>query len=91
MDWMLTLELPPSDTPDPLPQLPLRVDRQQGARIVTHFFFPLASRSLERWPLNWIYINSRATCETAALFDEARRRLTAARDTQPVAEEIATT
>jgi hypothetical protein len=41
----------------PFPEeLPVRVDRRAGAALVTHYFFPVADRSLERWPLIWIAV-----------------------------------
>jgi hypothetical protein len=67
---------PPSEFD--LSELPRRVDRSTGAELVTRFFFPISSRSLEKWPVNWRYVNGRALAETVELFAVARAKLDAA-------------
>jgi hypothetical protein len=61
-----------------LATLPARVDRRNGAELVTQHFFPTSHRTLERWPLPWQRVNGRAVTRTSALFREAHTRLTAA-------------
>jgi hypothetical protein len=34
---------------------------------------------LENWPLDWLVVNGKATCETEALFAAAQAKLDAAR------------
>src|SRR4051794_39213389 len=68
-----------SATPEPdLSVLPPRVDRKAGAELVTRHFFPIVPRSLEVWPLDWLYVNGKGVCETAQLFAVARAKLAAA-------------
>jgi uncharacterized protein (DUF927 family) len=54
-----------SAAPDVLSSLPFRVDRKTGAELVTRYYFPIAARTLEVWPLTWRLINGKAACETA--------------------------
>jgi len=58
-----------------LRDLPRRVDRKTGAELVTHHFFPIAARTLEKWPLPWCRVNGKSTCTTAELFDLAESKL----------------
>ena len=58
--------------------LPPRVDRQTGARLVSERYFPVGPRALERWPLHYRVVNRRALVETAELFAVAERTLKAA-------------
>jgi hypothetical protein len=58
--------------------LPQRVDRKTGADLVTRFFFPVAARTLEVWPITWRLVNGRAACETTELFAVAQAKLDAA-------------
>ena len=57
---------------------PRRVDRKLGADLVSFFFFPISSRTLESWPLNVTLVNGHATVETAELFAAAQAKLDAA-------------
>lgn len=59
-------------------EVPRRVDRKASAELVTRHFFPVAPRSLEAWPLNWLHVNGKAVCETAELFAVAQAKLDAA-------------
>ncbi len=61
-----------------LSTLPVRVDRKAAADLVTRYFFPVSPRSLETWPLDWVQVNSKATCATADLFTVAQAKLDAA-------------
>jgi hypothetical protein len=67
----------PTAQPD-LSTLPRRVDRKTGAEMVTLYFFPVTSRTLELWPVAWCMVRGRAVCETAALFTVAQAKLDAA-------------
>jgi hypothetical protein len=58
--------------------LPTRVDRRQGAEIVTRHCFPVSARTLEVWPLTWRRINGRALVETKELLEYARTKVDAA-------------
>lgn len=69
--------------PEPdLADLPRRVDRRCGAALVTQHYFPVSSRSLETWPLDWVQVNSKATCATTELFEVAQAKLDAALTTR---------
>ena len=59
-------------------RLPVRVNRNAGADLVTRFFFPVSPRTLEAWPLTWRRVNGYAVCETAELFAVAQAKLDAA-------------
>jgi hypothetical protein len=61
-----------------LDALPARMDRREGAALVSRHFFKIAPRSLERWPLTEVFINKRVQIETRELVAEAERRLAAA-------------
>jgi hypothetical protein len=59
-------------------ELPVRVDRRVGAAVVTHYYFPVSDRTLERWPLTWINVNGKATTDTRTLLEVAEAKLKAA-------------
>ncbi len=61
-----------------LEALPVRMDRKAAASFITKHFFTVAARSLERWPLDEVYVNGRVMLETGQLVAEAERRLAAA-------------
>jgi hypothetical protein len=61
-----------------LDALPKRLDRRDGAALITRYFFKIAPRSLERWPLREVYVNRRVMLETSQLVAEAERRLAVA-------------
>ena len=66
--------------PEPdLATVPRRVDRVTGARLVTLHYFPTSARALQDWPLDWLVVAGKATCETEALFAAAQAKLDAAR------------
>jgi hypothetical protein len=58
-----------------LRELPVRVDRETAAQLLTMYFFRTHRRTLERWPLAWRILNGRAHCETAELFAIAEAKL----------------
>lgn len=58
-----------------LSELPIRVDRETAAKLLTKYFFRISPRSLERWALAWRLVNGRAHCETADLFAVAESML----------------
>ena len=58
-----------------LNELPIRVDRETAAKLLTKYYFRVSPRSLERWALAWRLVNGRAHCETAALFAIAESML----------------
>jgi hypothetical protein len=58
--------------------LPVRMDRKAAATFITQHYFPVARRSLERWPLDEIYVNGRVMLKTRQLVAEAERRLASA-------------
>ena len=70
-----TAALPP--IPDPS-TLPVNVDRQRGAALVTRYLFPISPRTLERWPLTGRVVNGRLVFATAELFAIARQKMDAA-------------
>ncbi|MBI0535086.1 hypothetical protein D9599_05800 [Roseomonas sp. KE2513] len=61
-----------------LSNLPVHVDRQRAAELVTHFYFRVSPRTLERWPLTGKVLNGRLTFPTAEVFRLARERIDAA-------------
>lgn len=61
-----------------LNELPARVDRRDGAALITKLHFPISPRTLERWPVTWRRINGRALTDTKDLLAEAQRRVDAA-------------
>jgi hypothetical protein len=67
---------PPAD-PD-LSELPRNVDRSTAAELVTKFFFPVSNRTLERWEIDWRFVNGKGVCDTAKLFAVAQAKLDAA-------------
>jgi hypothetical protein len=54
-----------------LTKLPVRVTREQGAALVTQFYFKVSPRSLERWPIPWRHLNGKAHGETVDLVRHA--------------------
>lgn len=66
-----------SGVPD-LSTLPVNVDRQRGAALVTRYLFPVSHRTLERWPLTGRVVNGRLVFPTAELFAHARTLMDAA-------------
>jgi hypothetical protein len=67
----------PRGPPD-LNELPVRVDRETAAKLLTRYYFRTHRRTLERWPLGWQLLNGRAHCVTAELFAVAEAKLAAA-------------
>ena len=70
-----------ASTPLPLPPepdltcWPRNVTAQQGAQLVTHYFFPISPRTLrERWGLPWCLVNHKATTSTRGVLSAAQRR-----------------
>lgn len=61
-----------------LDDLPVRIDRQNGAALIRQYFFPVSARTLERWPVTWRRVNGRALVKTDELISEAQRRVDAA-------------
>lgn len=61
-----------------LNELPVRVDRETAAKLLTKYYFRISPRSLERWALAWRLVNGRVHCETADLFAIAESMLDAA-------------
>ena len=74
----LTIRPMPAQEPD-WATVPRRVDRPTGARLVTLHYFPTSARALQDWPLDWLVVAGKATCETEALFAAAQAKLDAAR------------
>lgn len=64
------------DSPD-LANLPVRIDRRAAAQLITRYFFPIAHRSLEVWPLTWQIVNGRALTPTRELIELAQSMLDA--------------
>ena len=79
MTPITTTTITPASTAQPdLSTLPRRVDRKTGAELVSLYFFPVTSRTLEVWPLDWVLVNGKAVSETAELFAVAQAKLDAA-------------
>ena len=64
--------------PPNLSELPVRVPRDEAAKLLTRYYFETSPRTLERWALPWRLLNGKAHVETKTLFAEAERRLAAA-------------
>jgi hypothetical protein len=58
-----------------LDALPVRMDRRAAAALISQHFFTVAARSLERWPLDEVYVNGKVMLTTRQLVAEAERRL----------------
>ena len=58
-----------------LADLPVRVTREDAARLLTKYFFKTSPRTLERWPVTWRRVNGRAHVETTELFAVAEAML----------------
>ena len=58
-----------------LDALPVRMDRRAAAALISQHFFTVAARSLERWPLDEVYVNGKVMLATRQLVAEAARRL----------------
>ena len=56
-----------------LNELPARVDRRDGAALITKLHFPISPRTLERWDVEWQLINGKALAETKKLLAKAQR------------------
>ena len=54
-------------------------DKVTGAAIVTHLFFPISPRTLEKWPLTVRRPNKAAIYEVAELLEIAKTKFEAAR------------
>jgi hypothetical protein len=68
-----------TEVPKPnLADLPVRVDRETGAKLLSRYYFAISPRTLERWPLAWRRLNGKAHCETTALFELAEAMVAAA-------------
>lgn len=72
------ISAPVPATPPDLSILPIYVDRQRGAALVTRFLFPVSHRTLERWPLTGRVVNGRLVFPTADLFAHALAMVDAA-------------
>jgi hypothetical protein len=57
------------------PVVPVRVPREEAARLVSLLFFQVSHRTLERWPLRWKLLNNRAHVDTGELFAYAGARV----------------
>lgn len=58
--------------------LPARLDRASSAVLVSHHFFPVSSRTLERWPLAVRRINGKALIDTRELIAVAKAKIDSA-------------
>jgi hypothetical protein len=66
--------------------MPARVDKRQGAELVTRYFFRTSPYTIPDWAC-WqhrIFVNGRATVETRLLLAEAEQRLAAAPSRRPI-------
>ncbi len=61
-----------------LSDLPVRLPRDELARLISKYFFQVSPRSMERWPLAWRRVNGKAHGETADAFAIANAMLEAA-------------
>ena len=59
----------------PTQPLPKHVDKATAAAIVSHHYFPISPRTLERWPLTVRRPNKAVVYEVAELMAMAEERL----------------
>lgn len=69
---------PTPETPPIFEPLPVRMDRRQGAKLISARLFPISPRTLETWPVRWRRVNGRALCETAELLAVAEEKFASA-------------
>ena len=55
--------------------LPVRMDRHTAAAVITHLYFPIRPRSLEKWPVTWLIVNGKAVAETEEILAHAAKKL----------------
>lgn len=65
-------------TYDDLSDLPVRVTRREGAKLVSQRFFAVNHRTLERWPLPTQQLNGKTHVTTRELFEYAAALVAAA-------------
>jgi len=58
-----------------LSRLPKRAPRPELARLITHHYFQVSPRTLERWPISWLTLNNRAHGDVAEAFAIAQQKL----------------
>jgi hypothetical protein len=68
---------------DDLSDLPVRVTRREGAKLVSQRFFSVNHRTLERWPLATQQLNGKTHILTRDLFDYAAKCLAVAPVVRP--------
>ena len=66
------MSLKPAWKPDN--PLPVNADKVTGAAIITHLFFPVSPRTLEKWPLTVRRPNKAAIYEVAKLLEIAKAK-----------------
>ena len=59
--------------------LPKTADKTTAAAIITHLFFPISPRTLEKWPLTARRPNRAAVYEVSELLEVAEAKYQAAR------------
>jgi hypothetical protein len=67
--------MPRNTTWTPTQPLPKHADKATAAAIVTHHYFPISPRTLERWPLTVRRPNKAVVYEVAELMAMAEERL----------------
>jgi hypothetical protein len=55
-------------------KMPAKIDRWEGAEVVTLHIFPTTKRTVESWPLPWEYPNGRAIAPPASYLVYAYRK-----------------
>jgi hypothetical protein len=58
--------------------LPVRITRKAAAALISQYYFSIAPRTLEKWPLDEVYVGGRIHFDTRQVVAEAERRLAAA-------------
>lgn len=64
-------------------RIPSLLDKREGARFVSQFYFDVTFRALERWPLRAIVVNGSRRWYTRDLMEFARNRIKTARPSHP--------
>ncbi len=72
-DELLTTAAFPAK-PD-LSALPPFVDRRTAAALITQYYYPVAARTLEAWPMGCLIVNGKAVAPPAEYFAVAQARL----------------
>ena len=55
--------------------LPVRMNRRMAAEVISHLYFPVKPRTLEKWTIKWTIVNGQALAETEEILTFAATKL----------------